>query len=113
LTGDLPIASRGATVDRVACGVSGSWHGGFVFVNTAAYRFWLWVEGEVFVVAMARQMVDVFRRVGVQNPGGWVAKYESGESEWDDDEVDWGSGSDLPVDSACDLENPEACESCQ
>ncbi len=65
------------------------------------------------MITMSGEMVDVFRRVGVQNPGGWVAKYECGESEWNDGEVDWGSGSDVPVDSACDLENPEECESCQ
>ena len=62
---------------------------------------------------MADLLVDVFRRIGVQKPGDWVAKYQDPESEWDDEEVDWGSGSDLPVDSACDLENPEECESCQ
>ena len=65
------------------------------------------------MLAMADLLVDVFRRIGVQKPGVWVAKYQSLESEWDDEEVDWGSGSDVPVDSACDLENPEECESCQ
>jgi hypothetical protein len=46
-------------------------------------------------------------------PGDWVARYEAPDSEWDNDEVDWGSGSDVPIDSSCDLENPEECESCQ
>ena len=62
---------------------------------------------------MADLLVDVFRRIGVQNPGSWVAKYQSPDSEWDDEEVDWGSGADVPIDSSCDLENPEECESCQ
>lgn len=62
---------------------------------------------------MAGLMVDVFRRIGVVKPGNWVARYEALGSEWDDEEVDWGSGSDVPVDSSCDLENPEECESCQ
>ena len=65
------------------------------------------------MLAMADLLVDVFRRIGVQKPGDWVAKYESLESEWDDEEVDWGSDSDVPVDSSCDLESPEECESCQ
>lgn len=34
------------------------------------------------------------------------------EEEWDDD-VDWGPGSDVPIDSVCDLEEQEVCESCQ
>lgn len=62
---------------------------------------------------MAGLMVDVFRRVGVVKPVEWVARFEALDSEWDDEEVDWGSGSDVPVDSACDLESPEECESCQ
>lgn len=55
-------------------------------------------------------MVDILRRARIVNPEAWVVRLSS---EWDDDEVDWGSGSDLPVDSSCDLESPEECESCQ
>jgi len=62
---------------------------------------------------MSGVLVDVFRRVGVPDPGGWLLKCGSDDSEWDDDGLDWGSDSDVPVDSACDLENPEGCESCQ
>ncbi len=62
---------------------------------------------------MTGYMVDLFRRCGVVKPGEWVARYEAPESEWDDEKVDWGSDSDVPVDSSCDLENPEECESCQ
>lgn len=28
-------------------------------------------------------------------------------------EIDWGDGADDVVESECDLENPESCESCQ
>ena len=28
-------------------------------------------------------------------------------------EIDWGDGADEVVVAACDLENPESCESCQ
>ena len=33
------------------------------------------------------------------------------EGEFDD--LDWGEGSDVPIEGQCDLENPESCESCQ
>ncbi len=51
-------------------------------------------------------VVDALRRCGVQYPGKLV-------EEWDD--ADWGEGSDVvvAVEGACDLENPESCESCQ
>ena len=62
---------------------------------------------------MTGYMVDLFRRCGVVKPNEWVARLEAPESEWDDEEVDWGSDSDVPIDSSCDLENPEECESCQ
>jgi len=40
--------------------------------------------------------------------------YESGElGELGALEIDWGDGADEVVVAACDLENPESCESCQ
>ena len=29
------------------------------------------------------------------------------------DEIDWGEGAEEVIEAACDLENPESCESCQ
>lgn len=58
-------------------------------------------------------LTDILRRARIVNPDEWVARLEAPVSEWDDVEVDWGSGSDVPIDSSCDLENPEECESCQ
>ena len=38
-----------------------------------------------------------------------VELFEKGEF----DDLDWGEGSDEPIEAECDLENPEECESCQ
>ena len=54
-------------------------------------------------------LADLLRRCGVQKPEKLVELYEKGEC----DDLDWGEGSDVPVEAACDLENPESCESCQ
>jgi len=54
-------------------------------------------------------LADSLRRCGVQKPETLVELYEKGEF----DDLDWGKGSDEPVESECDLENPEECESCQ
>ena len=54
-------------------------------------------------------MADLLRRCGVQKPETLVERYKKGEF----DDLDWGEGSDEPVEAACDLENPESCESCQ
>jgi hypothetical protein len=54
-------------------------------------------------------LADLLRRCGVQKPEKLVEVWERGEF----DDLDWGEGSDVPVEAACDLENPESCESCQ
>lgn len=28
-------------------------------------------------------------------------------------DIDWGADADVTIESSCDLENPESCESCQ
>ena len=52
---------------------------------------------------------DSLRRCGVQKPKTLVERYKNGEF----DDLDWGKGADEPIESECDLENPEECESCQ
>lgn len=32
---------------------------------------------------------------------------------WDDSLYDWGDDADEVIESSCDLESPESCESCQ
>ena len=54
-------------------------------------------------------LADSLRRCGVQKPEKLVEAYRKGEF----DDLDWGEGSDEPIESECDLENPEECESCQ
>ena len=54
-------------------------------------------------------LADLLRRCGVQKPEKLVELWERGEF----DDLDWGEGSDVPVEASCDLENPESCESCQ
>ena len=54
-------------------------------------------------------LADSLRRCGVQKPEKLVELWERGEF----DDLDWGEGSDEPIEASCDLENPESCESCQ
>ena len=54
-------------------------------------------------------LADLLRRCGVQKPESLVKIWKDGEF----DDLDWGEGADEPVEAACDLENPESCESCQ
>jgi len=50
-------------------------------------------------------VADILRRCGVQHPKRLV-------DLWDEDMFVWDDG-DKVVESSCNLENPESCESCQ
>ena len=54
-------------------------------------------------------LADSLRRCCVQKPEKLVDLWKKGEF----DDLDWREGSDEPIDSECDLENPESCESCE
>ena len=52
---------------------------------------------------------DSLRRWGVQKPEKMVKLWKDGKF----DDLDWGEGADEPIETECDLENPESCESCE
>ena len=77
LTGDLPTAGRGATVDRVACGVSGLCRNLVVASITKGYRCWLWLTCWLmfFGGLVCRSRVLGLRSISLRSRSGMMRKW--------------------------------------